>query len=108
MSIAYDNLRLAKISMGIKLLDIEAIKGRDERSKLEKTKLEIELEQTQRAVLGAEREFTYLFNLWSKRDRRYTREDLNKAQPLEYKMRLETQALQDLQASGKVSVGNQE
>jgi hypothetical protein len=51
MSIAYDNLRLAKINMSLKLIEIKEIKGKSEKSKLERAKLEIELEQTSRAVL---------------------------------------------------------
>lgn len=53
-----------------------------------------------------EREFTYLFNLWNKRPKKYTRDELDKAQPLEYKRRLETQAKQDLIALGRVSQSN--
>lgn len=106
MSIAYDNLRLAKINMSLKQLEIDEIKWKDIKSKLEKTKKEIELEQTQRAVLWAEREFTYLFNLWQKRGKRYTRDDLNMAQAEEYKLRLETQSKQDLIALWRISQSN--
>jgi len=98
MSIAYDNLRLAQIDMSIKQIEIDELDDKVEKQRLEKLKKQIELEQTQRAVLGAEREFTYLFNLWTKFKKRYTREELNDAQPIEYKMRLETQALQDMQS----------
>jgi hypothetical protein len=37
--------------MSLKQIEIDAIKGKDQKSKLERAKLEIELEQTQRAVL---------------------------------------------------------
>jgi len=98
MQIAYDNLRLAKVDMSLKQLEIDELDDKLEKERLEKLKKRIELEQTQRAVLGAEREFTYLFNLWIQFKTRSTREELNEAQPLEYKMRLETQALQDIQS----------
>lgn len=98
MSIAYDNLRLANIDMSLKQLEIDELDEKIEKQRLEKLKKRIELEQTQRAVLGAEREFTYLYNLWRKFKKQYTREELNDAQPLEYKMRLETQALLDMQS----------
>lgn len=98
MSIAYDNLRLAQIDMSLKQLQIDELDDTIEKQRLKKLKKQIELEQTQRAVLGAEREFTYLFNLWRKFKKQYTREELNEAQPLEYKMRLETQALLDMQS----------
>lgn len=107
MSIAHDNLRLAKIDMEMKLLEIKELKkNKDRKSKLEIMKKEVELEQTERAVLWAQREFHYLFNLWKKRPKKYTREDLNKAQPLEYKIRLETQAKQDLIATWRISQSN--
>jgi len=106
MSIAYDNLRLAKIDMSLKQLEIDELKWKDMKTKLERTKKEIELEQSQRAVLWAEREFSYLFNLRKKRGKRYTRDELNNAQPLEYKLRLETQAKQDLIATGRISQSN--
>ena len=51
MQIAYDNLRLAKIDMSLKQIEIDKIKGKDKKSELEKAKKEIELEQTLRAVL---------------------------------------------------------
>lgn len=51
MQNAYDNLRLANIDMSLKQIEIDKIKGKDKKSELEKAKLNIELEQTQRAVL---------------------------------------------------------
>lgn len=109
MSIAYDNLRLAQIDMSLKQLQIDELDDTIEKQRLKKLKKQIELEQTQRAVLGAEREFTYLFNLWRKFKKQYTREELNEAQPLEYKMRLETQALLDMQSRQLwISAGNLE
>jgi hypothetical protein len=98
MSIAYDNLRMAQIDMSLKQLEIDELDDKVEKQRLEKLKKQVELEQTQRAVLGAEREFAYLFNLRRKFEKHYTRDELNNAQPLEYKMRLETQALQDIQS----------
>jgi len=98
MSIAYDNLRLTQIDMSLKQLEIDELDDKVEKQRLEKLKKQVELEQTQRAVLGAEREFAYLFNLRRKFEKHYTRDELNNAQPLEYKMRLETQALQDIQS----------
>jgi hypothetical protein len=37
--------------------------------------------------------------MWKSFDNKYTRDELNKASPLEYKMKLETQALQDLEST---------
>jgi hypothetical protein len=108
MQITYDNLRLAKLSMSMKQLDIDEIKWHSKRDELEKAKLEIELEQTQRAVLWAEREFQYLYHLWKKFPTKYTRQDLNNNSPLEFEVKLKTQALQDIQANGRVWVSSLE
>ena len=96
LSIAYDNLRLARIDAEMKELEIEELTDTDKKTQLEKEKKQIELEQLNRARLGAWREFSYLFGLWQKFDKNFTREELNEAQPLEYEMRLKTQALHDI------------
>lgn len=108
MSITYDNLRTARCNMELKQIEIDEMTGTDRKTELNKAIKEIELEWFQRTVLWAEREFEYLFKLrrWFKKQ--YTREDLNNASPLEYKLRLETQALHDLESSGKISVSNLE
>jgi hypothetical protein len=80
----------------MKGLEIEELTDTDKKTQLEKEKKQIELEQLNRARLGAWREFSYLFGLWQKFDKNYTREELNEAQPLEYEMRLKTQALHDI------------
>ena len=51
MSIAYDNLRHARIDMSLKQLEIDELDDNIEKQRLEKLKKQIELEQTQRAVL---------------------------------------------------------
>lgn len=108
MSIAYDNLRTAKCNAELKQIEIDEIDTSTRKGELEKEIKVIELEQLNRARLGAMREFEYLFNLWKTFDKKYTREDLNNAQEKEYTMRLETQARQDMNANGRISVGNQE
>lgn len=69
---------------------------------------QVELEQLQRAMLGASREFAFLNNMWMNWGKRYTREDLNNAQEEEYKQRLITQAQHDIEATGRISAGNLE
>lgn len=108
MSIAYDNLRTAKYNAELKQIEIDEINTKGRKGQLEKEIKKIELEQLNRARLGAMREFEYLFKLWKSFGRTYTREELNQAQEKEYTMRLETQARQDMNASGRISVGNQE
>lgn len=108
LSIAYDNLRTAKCNARIKEIDIEEHPASTEKDRLNKEILEIELEQLNRARLGAEREFEYLFNKWQSYPKKFNRAELNDAQEQEFIMRLETQALMDKNASGRISVGNQE
>ena len=108
MSIAYDNLRTAKCNAELKQIEIDEIDASTRKGELEREIKIIELEQLNRARLGAMREFEYLFNLWKSFDKKYTREELNGAQEKEYTMRLETQARQDMNANGRISVGNQE
>lgn len=109
LSIAYDNLRLARIDAEMKDIEIAELTWDDKKTQLEKEKKQIELEQLNRARLGALREFTYLFELRQKFPKQYNREDLNKAQPLEYEMRLKTQAIHDMQSKRLwISVGNLE
>lgn len=110
MSIKYDNMRLAQIEMTRKEMEIEDIKKKKmtKYDKLDVAKMEIELEQTERAYLGAEREFQYLYHLRRKFPKKYTRKELNDNSPLEFKRRLETQALQDIQANWKIWVSNLE
>ena len=108
LSIAYDNLRLAQCDHELKQIEIKEIKGKTRKAELEREKKRIELEQLERAMIGAMREFEYLYYLREKWGKRYSREELNAAQPMEYKMRLETQALHDIQATGKIGVSNLE
>lgn len=109
LSIAYDNLRLAELHMKQKQLEIDELKKK--KTKMAKLDIEIkkiEQEQTRRAMLGAQREFECLYKMFISFPKKYTREELNAAQPLEFKRRLELQTLMDKNATGRVSVGNQE
>lgn len=108
MSIAYDNLRIAECNVELKKIEIEELNTDNPKDQLNKKIKEVELEQTNRARLWSLREFTYLYWLWEKFPKQYTREDLNNAQELEYKLRLETQANQDLNATWRISQWNQE
>ena len=76
--------------------------------KLEKEIKMIELQQLNRARLGAIREFQCLYNIWNQWPKKYTREEMDTASEEEYKIRLLTQANQDMATMGSVSQGNQE
>ena len=108
LSIAYDNLRMVRAKVELKKIDIDEIVNVGKKVELEKEILQIELEQTNRARLGALREFTFLYQLWKKFPIKFNREQLNLAQESEYKQRIEAQANQDKNATGRVSQGNQE
>jgi len=108
LSIAYDNLRTVNLALEKKRLEIDAIDTTTRMGEIDKEMKEIEIEQTERAVVGAMREFDFLYDMWEKFPKKYTREDLNEAQQEEYTKMLETQAQHDLNAMGRISVGNQE
>lgn len=105
---AYCNLHTAEVDRDIMQATIDSMRCFTKKQKLERKKKQIELEMLEYTMLWAMREFNYLYDLREKRPKKYTREELNEAQPLEYKMKLETQALHDIMANGKVSVWNLE
>lgn len=108
LSVAYDNLRFAKLKVEQKTIEMEAIDRTTRLGEIDYEIKHIEQEQTTRAVLGALREFECLYGLWKAFPIRYNRQQLNEAQPLEYKLMLETHALMDKNATGRISVSNQE
>lgn len=108
LSIAYDNLRTVNLALEKKRIEIESINTSTRLGEIEREMKEIEIEQTERAVVGAMREFDFLYDMWEKFPIKYTRDDLDKAQPEEFTKMLETQAQHDLNAMGRISVGNQE
>ncbi len=108
LSIAYDNLRLANLSLEKAKIEMAAIDTTTRLGEIDKEMKQIEVEQTERAVVGAIREFEFLYDMWEKFPKKYTREELNNASQEEYTKMLETQAHHDLNAHGRISVGNQE
>jgi hypothetical protein len=97
-----------KLYLEQKQIEIDEINTEGRKGEIEREIKIIEMEQTKRACIGAMREFGALYNIWLKFPKKYTREELEKGQELEYKIRLETQAHQDLYAMGRISQGNQE
>jgi hypothetical protein len=108
LSIAYDNLRTVNLALEKKHLEMDAIDTTSRIGQIDKEMKQIETEQTERAVIGAIREFDFLYDMWTKFPIKYTREQLDEAQQEEYTKMLETQAQHDLNATGRISVGNQE
>ena len=108
LSIAYDALRTAELMVEKKEIEIKEVKTKGRKGEIKKELLQIEQEQTRRAMIGKMREFECLYVLWCKFPKKFTREEMNAAQPAEFKAKLELQASQDKNATGRVSVGNQE
>lgn len=108
LSIAYDNLRMAELNVKKKTIEINRLDENDEMDALDIQVKQIEIEQMQRAMLGAIREFEFLYNYWQSFPIKFNRQELNNAQETEYTLRLQTQAKQDMFATGRISQGNQE
>jgi len=107
LSNKYDALRMANYDVQIKeeeILQLE--KKKDKISKLEAEKKKIELEQTNRARIGALREFEALYRIWQEFPKKYTRQEIDADQPEYWNKRLTRQANQDLLSSGRVSASN--
>jgi hypothetical protein len=108
LSIAYDNLRLAKLSVQRKQLEMDALDRTKPLEDIDYQIKAIEQEKTQRAMLGAAREFEVLYDLWKSFPNKYTREELNAASLAEYTLQLQTQAQHDLLYQGRIAPSNQE
>lgn len=105
---AYDNLRTAECNLELKEIERKAIKTKGKKGYWMKKKLEVEMDQTRRAVLGAQREFNCLYAIFQSFEKKFTREEIDSAQPLEFKRKVETQAEMDRISTGTVSPGNLE
>jgi len=109
MMVKYDNIRRAKLNkrkLQIKINEYES--KNTELDQIEADLLKIDLEEQDRAMLGALREFEALYKIWQAFPKKYTREELDSNQPIYWAKRLQRQAYQDIQATGRVGVGNHE
>ena len=109
LQIKYDNLRRAKL--GRRKIEIQIKELEDKGTEIDHIDADlkrIDLEEQDRAVLGALREFEALYKIWQSFPKKYTRQEIDAAQPDYWKLRLERQAQQDLQATGRIGVGNSE
>jgi hypothetical protein len=84
--------------------DLEA--KNDSISLLEASKKRIELEQTNRARLGALREFEALYRIWQEFPKKYTRAEIDADQPEYWDKRISRQANNDMISTGRVSTSN--
>jgi hypothetical protein len=109
MQIKYDNLRRAKL--GRRKIEIQIKELEDKGTEIDQIDADlkrIDLEEQDRAVLGALREFESLYKIWQSFPKKYTRKEIDDAQPDYWQLRLQRQAQQDLQATGRIGVGNSE
>jgi len=78
MQIKYDNLRRAKLNkrkLEIKIAELE--KTGSEVDQIDADLIKIDLEEQDRAVLGALREFEALYKIWSRFPKKFTREEID-------------------------------
>ena len=112
IQVKYNALRKAKISFEkMDYLIAKYKKEADDGNKLSGFKArekEVEKDTAWLAVVGAIRELEFLYAMWKGFKKKYTREEIDKVQPLYWKKRLERQAHQDVMAGGRIGVGNQE
>jgi len=112
LQLKYNSLRKAKIHLEKTNYLIEKYKKEEAEgnklSEFKRREREIDKETAELAVLGALREFETLYKIWKSFDKNYTREEMDKAQPLYWQRRLTGQANRDVMACGRISVGNQD
>jgi len=97
MQLAHQNIRRALIARKILLLEIDKLVATgDDIDALKADEKRIDLEAQDLAMLGAAREFEALYAIYQKFPHRYTRDELDAAQPELYRRRLIEQAENDL------------
>jgi len=106
--IKWDNIRLGRLELERIDLEIAAIATPGRLGEIEREKKQIEREQTERAMLGAERELACLCDIFEQFPVKFSHEQLQAAQPAEHQQRICLQAIQDMQALGYVTPGNQD
>ena len=103
------NLKRAKL--GKRKIEIQIKELEDKGTEIDQIDADlkrIDLQEQNFAVLGAIRELEALYKIYQSFPKKYTREEIDNAQENYWKLRLERQAQQDLQATGRIGVGNSE
>jgi len=106
--IKWDNIRLGRLEMERIDLEIAAVTTPGRLGEIEREKKQIEKEQTERAMLGAERELECLCDIFEQFPEKFSHFQLQVAQAEEHRQRLCIQAIQDMKAFGYVTPGNQD
>ena len=92
MQIKYDNLRRAKLNK--RKIEIKIKEAEDKGTELEQIEadlMRIDLEEQDRAVLGALREFEALYKIWQSFPKKFTRAELDAGQENYWRLRLARQ-----------------
>ena len=85
--------RLAEINEKKTLLKVERLRSTgDEMDELEAQELELGLANTQYAVIGAQRELAHLIDIWETFEHKYSRAEIESAQPDYWQARLTNNA----------------
>lgn len=109
MQIKYNNIRRGLLAKRKLAIEIDRLKVTgDPIDALTAEEKGIDVEETDLAISGAKREFECLYRLWKSFPRQYTYRELQEAQDGYWQERLKRQARQELLATGRVGVGNQE
>ena len=109
LQIKIQNLRRAEISRRRLKRKIEKLERKGTRKAVDKAQLlRIDLEDHSLAVIGAIREADALWAIYKSFGRTYSRKELNDSEEEYWQRRLDRQAMQDVNASGRVGVGNQD
>jgi hypothetical protein len=109
LQIKLQNIRRAEIHQRQSRRKIERLEKIGTPAALDKAELErIDLEDHSLAMLGAVREAQCLWGIYKSFDRTFTREELEAAESEYWQLRLAMQAQHDMNANGRVGVGNQD
>src|SRR3990172_2387363 len=103
MRIKYNNIRRSLLQRQKLLRDIES-----EQDDLEVQIKQIDLDDLDWGLLGMAREFEALHAIYKQFPKRFTREELDAGQAEYWFNRLVKQSIHDINATGRVGVGNQE
>ena len=109
LQVKYDNIRRAKLNKRKLQLKIDELEKKgSEIDLIDADLVRIDIEEQDRAMLGALREFEALYKIWQRFSQKYTRQQLDQNQTEYWQLRLQRQAHQDMQATGRIGVGNNE
>lgn len=103
LRVKYNNIRRSLLQRQKLLREIES-----EQDDLEAQIKQIDLDDLDWGLLGMAREFEALHAIYQQFPKRFTREELDAGQAEYWYNRLTKQAIQDIMATGRVGVGNQD